>query len=131
VYRATCSTCTFARLTSTPIATPSYSSNGLAASTAYYYKVSAVDSGGTESALSGYVSKTTAVTPPSCDPYYANNYTHVDIEGYTGEYRADAGCPNCYTFARGSGDFIGYYNLLDNEPLVRTGAQYYRYGVCN
>jgi hypothetical protein len=131
VYRATCSTCTFTKLTSSPIASPSYSSNSLGASTTYYYKVSAVNSSGAESAQSGYVSKATAGNPPSCDPYYANNYTHVDIEGYTGEYRADAVCANCYTYARGSGDFIGYYNLLDNEPLVRTGSAYYRYGVCN
>ena len=90
-----------------------------------------MNSAGTESALSSYVSKTTAANPPSCDPYYANNYTHVDYEGYTGEYRADAACLNCYTFARGSGDYIGLYSLTDNEPLVRTGAQYYRWGVCN
>jgi hypothetical protein len=55
----------------------------------------------------------------------------VDIEGYTGEYRANAACPNCYTFARGSADFIGYYNIYDSEPLVRTGTAYYRYGVCS
>jgi poly(3-hydroxybutyrate) depolymerase len=131
VYRATCSTCTFSRVTTSPVAGAGYSNSGLSPATTYYYKVSAVNASGTESAPSAAVAKATAATPPSCDPYFANNYTHVDLEGYTGEYRANAVCLNCYTYARGSGNFIGYYSLLDNEPLVRTGTAYYRYGVCN
>jgi hypothetical protein len=131
VYRATCSTCTFSRVTTSPVAGAGYSNSGLSPATTYYYQVSAVNASGTESAPSAAVAKATAATPPSCDPYFANNYTHVDLEGYTGEYRANAVCLNCYTYARGSGNFIGYYSLLDNEPLVRTGTAYYRYGVCN
>lgn len=131
VYRATCSTCAYTRITSTPVAGASFSSNGLAASATYFYKVSAVNSGGSESAQSTAVSRATAATPPYCDAYHSNNYTHVDIEGYTGEYRANAACPNCYTYSRGGGSWLGYYNLIDASQVKRTGNQYYVYGTCS
>jgi hypothetical protein len=131
VYRATCSGCAYSKLTGTPVAGASYASSGLGASTTYFYKVSAVNASNVESAQSAAVSKATAATPASCDPYRSNNYTHVDYEGYTGEYRANAVCLNCYAYSRGGGSWIGYYNIYDSAPLVRTGSQHYVYGVCN
>jgi hypothetical protein len=131
VYRATCSTCTYTKVTSTPVAGASYSSNSLSASTTYWYKVSAVNSSGVESAQSAAVSKATAATPPYCDPYLSNNYTHVDLEGFTGEYRANAACLNCYTYSRGGLSYIGLYSVYDSAPLKRTGTAYYVYGVCS
>jgi poly(3-hydroxybutyrate) depolymerase len=131
VYRASCPSCTPTRITTTPVAGASYSSAGLSASTTYYYKVSAVNAAGTEGAASALVGKATAAAPPSCDPYFANNYTHVDIEGYTGEYRANAACLNCYTYSRGGASYLGFYNVYDSAPVKRTGNQYYVYGVCN
>ncbi len=131
VYRGTCSGCAMTKLNATPVAGPSYASSGLGASTTYYYAVKAVNAGSVESAASATVSKATAATPPSCDAYRSNNYTHVDYEGYTGEYRANAVCVNCYAYSRGGGSWIGYYNVYDSAPLVRTGSQYYVYGVCN
>lgn len=131
VYRASCSGCSATRITTTPVTGASYSSGGLNPGTTYYHTVRAVNSSGSESGNSATVSKATAATPPSCDPYHSNNHTHVDLEGYTGEYRANAACYNCWTYTRGGGSFIGFYNLVDVAQVRRTGPQSYVAGTCS
>jgi fibronectin type 3 domain-containing protein len=62
IYRSGTATGTFAEIGNSAAA--SYTNTGLAVSTAYYYKVSAVDSAGTEGALSAAASATTPAPPP-------------------------------------------------------------------
>ena len=50
---------------------------------------------------------------------------------WPGEYRANAACYNCWTYTRGGGSFIGFYNLVDVAQVRRTGPQSYVAGTCS
>ena len=54
------------------------------------------------------VSRATAATPPSCDPYFRDNYTHT-TEGRAYAYYG-------YAYAHGSSDFMGLWNILHRDP---------------
>ena len=49
---------------------------GSLANTTYYYKISAIDGAGSESALTNEIAGKTAAEPPACDPYFSDNVTH-------------------------------------------------------
>ena len=68
------------------------------------------------------MSRATAATPASCDPYYRDNYTHT-IEG-----RAYAlfGA----TYADGSNTYIGLWNIFTETNLVQTSAGFFRPTTC-
>ena len=122
VYRASSAAGPFALLNVSANAGPSFVDNGRAASSTYYYKVSAVNSAGSESASSEQVAVTTAAAPNTCDPWYADNYTHTTA----GRAYAWFGL----TYAYGSGNYMGLWTISDKSLLRKIGASYY-VGACS
>ena len=121
VYRATCATCAFSKVNAALVTSPSYSDGGRTASTTWFYKVRAFN-GTSESADSTIVSRATAATPASCDPYYRDNYTHT-IEG-----RAYALFGS--TYAEGSNTYIGLWNIFVETNLIQTSPNFFRPATC-
>jgi hypothetical protein len=121
VYRSGSSIGPFTLRSGTTTAAASYADSGLAANTAYYYRVTAVDASGMESAPSGVASVTTAATPPVCDPWYSDNATHVT----NGRAYVLFGL----AFAMGSGDSMGLAVATVSTALKKSGYNYY-VGVC-
>lgn len=107
---------------STKVGSPSttaYTDNGLAASTTYSYRVSAVNASG-ESPQSGTVSATTGSGSGTC--YTASNYAHV--------LAARAYACGAYACAYGSNQNMGLNNTLVTKTLKKTGTNYYVIGTC-
>jgi hypothetical protein len=65
-----------------------------------------------------------------CNNHRAAVRLLTSLEGFTGEYRANAACYNCWAYARGSGNYIGLYSTADSASLWRTGPQHSVRGVC-
>lgn len=129
IYRRNCSTCSFAKVNTAEIKSPSFGDSGLSSSTTYGYKVRAVNSSGTESADSAIVSRATAATPASCDPYLTSNYDHwLQSRAYTNlPFNTDI-------FANGSGQWMGFTgptSMTTYTFLRRTGTNFYNIGVCS
>jgi poly(3-hydroxybutyrate) depolymerase len=123
VYRNSCSGCGFTKVNATLVTSPSYADSGLSPTSTYYYYVTAVSSANVESPVSATVSKTTAATPPLCDPYLRDNYTQW-LEG-----RADMWWG--FDYARGSGQYMGMGDVYDATNLIQTRLGYYVIGTCN
>jgi len=114
VYRATCSSCSFTKVNAALVTGASFGDRSLAASTAYYYKLRAVNGSGSESADSAVVSKSTAAAPPFCDPYHRDNVSHVD-EGRAYVFWG-------YDYAFGSNNVMGLWNALVETDLRQSAA---------
>ena len=91
-----------------------YTDTGRTASTSYTYTVAAVDSTGTEGTLSSSVTGTTA-GQAVC--YTANNYTQTTA----GRAYMSGG----YTYANGSNQNMGLWNVFVTHTLKQTGPNYY------
>ena len=101
----------------------SYTDTGLAAGTAYSWTVAAVDSAGAQGAISAAATGTTtgAVTPPAtCST--ASNYAHTTA----GRAHASFGS----TYANGSNQAMGLWNIFVGTTLKKTGTNYYVVGTC-
>ena len=123
VYRSPSSAGPYAKINSRPVAGASFADQGLTANTAYYYKISAVDGSGQESALAGPVHENTAPTPPACDPYYSDNVTHWN------KHRADrVGVTKVK--AHGSGDPMGRLDPDVSKQLIQVQPDFYRARYC-
>lgn len=122
VYRATSAAGPFALVNAGANAGPSFVDSGRVASSTYYYMVSAVSSGGSESAGSAQVAVTTAATPNACDPWHADNYTHTTAGRAFAWYGL--------TYAYGSGDYMGLWTIYDKSLLRKIGSSYY-VGTCS
>ncbi|MFD5463728.1 PHB depolymerase family esterase [Kitasatospora sp. NPDC127059] len=92
-----------------------YTDAGLAAGTSYGYTVAAVDSAGTDGDRSAVVNATTAGAAPSC--YTADNYQQT----VAGRAHQSGG----YTYANGSGQDMGLWNVLTTHTLEETSPGYY------
>ncbi|MFJ2302251.1 PHB depolymerase family esterase [Streptomyces sp. NPDC087787] len=92
-----------------------YTDTGLAPGTSYSYTVAAVDSSGAVGASSAPVTATTAGTAPRC--YTANNYNHVQA----GRAHQSGG----YTYANGSDQNMGLYNVAVTHTLKETSPGYF------
>ncbi|MFG2823514.1 PHB depolymerase family esterase [Kitasatospora sp. NPDC048365] len=92
-----------------------YTDSGLTSSTAYAYTVAAVDSAGTVGAQSAAVTATTTGYTPQC--FTANNYNQV----VAGRAHTSGG----YTYANGSNQNMGLYNLYVTHTLKETADGYY------
>jgi poly(3-hydroxybutyrate) depolymerase len=123
VYRSSCSGCAFTKVNTAQVKSPSYSDSGLSASTTYSYYVTAVNSSSVESGASATVSKATAATPRSCDPYFRDNYTHW-IENRANMWYG-------YDYAVGSGQYMGPGDVYDATNLIQTSPGYYVIGTCS
>jgi poly(3-hydroxybutyrate) depolymerase len=102
------------------VAGTSFTDSGLAAATTYSWSVAAVDSAGAQGAMSSSVSATTTGATATC--YTATNYAHVTA----GRAHTSGG----YTYANGSNQNMGLYNVFYTTTLKQTGPNYYVIGTC-
>jgi hypothetical protein len=98
----------------------SYTDSGLAAATTYSWTVAALDGNGVQGALSSPVSGTTTGTAATC--FTASNYAHTT----TGRATTSGG----YTYAKGSNQNMGLWNVFITTTLKQTGPNYYVIGTC-
>ena len=106
-----------------PVTATSFKDTGLAAATQYSWSVKAVDSNSAEGAASALVTGTTSATPPptaTCSS--ASNYAHT----LAGRAYVFAG----FTYAKGSNQSMGLWNIFSFTTLKMTGANYYVIGTC-
>ncbi|BFV56482.1 hypothetical protein KCMC57_up15860 [Kitasatospora sp. CMC57] len=92
-----------------------YTDTGLTSGTAYSYTVAAVDAAGTVGAASGAVTATTTGQAAQC--FTTDNYHQVAAG------RAHTG--GGYTYANGSDQSMGLYNVFTTHTLRETSAGYY------
>ncbi|MFC8723086.1 PHB depolymerase family esterase [Kitasatospora sp. NPDC057198] len=95
----------------------SYTDSGLAAGTGYSYTVAAVDSAGAVGAQSAAVTATTTAAPYTPQCFTASNYAQVTA----GRAHTSGG----YTYANGSNQNMGLYNLFVTHTLKETADGYY------
>jgi poly(3-hydroxybutyrate) depolymerase len=106
-----------------PVTATSFTDTGLAAATQYSWSVKAVDSNSAEGAVSALVTGTTSGTPPptaTCST--ASNYAHT----LAGRAYVFAG----FTYANGSNQSMGLWNIFSFTTLKMTGANFYVIGSC-
>ncbi|RZJ15776.1 MAG: hypothetical protein EON50_00250, partial [Acidovorax sp.] len=106
-----------------PVTSTSYTDTGLAASTTYSWTVRAADTNGAEGATSAAASGTTLAAPgggATCTT--ASNYAHT----MAGRAYVAGG----YTFALGSNQSMGLWNIFVNNTLKQTSPNYYVIGTC-
>lgn len=106
-----------------PVTAADYADTGLAAGTTYSWTVTAVDGNSAESAASAAASGTTTGTaPPTATCYSSSNYTHTTA----GRAITSGG----YTYAKGSLQNMGLWNVFVVTTLKQTGPSYYVIGTC-
>jgi len=108
------------RVTASPVTGTSYTDSGLSPGTSYGWQVSAVDHEGVEGALSATATGATTGSAATCTT--SSNYTHVS-----------AGRAHVYwgmTYANGSNQSMGLWNVYVTTTLKQTGANYYVIGTC-
>lgn len=107
-----------------PVTALNFSDTGLAAATTYSWTVKAADANGVEGAASVAASGTTTGTPPpptaTCTT--ASNYAHTTA----GRAYALFGI----TYANGSNQYMGLWNIFATTTLKTTGSNYYVIGTC-
>lgn len=109
-----------ARVTPAPVAGTSHTDTGLAPATTYRWTVTAVDGDGRESAPSAPATGTTTGSAAAC--FTSSNYAHVAA----GRAHQRFGL----TYANGSNQYIGLWNLFVTTTLKQTGANHYVPGSC-
>lgn len=121
LYRALGDTEQFERVTDIPQeGGSSHVDRGLLPDTEYSYRLGISDDTGAE-LISNTATIVTRSPPPDCDPYFNDNVTHVS----NGRARVWFGL----TFARGSWDYMGLWNLFTETALYRENDGY-QVGVC-
>lgn len=109
-----------AKVNPAPLNTTGYIDSGLAASTSYSYRVSALGGGGESAQSAAVVASTSSAW--TCSSTSASNYAHVQA----GRAHASGG----YALANGSNQNMGLYNLFYTSVLAQTAAGYYVIGSC-
>lgn len=112
----------YVKINNSPVSGASFADQGLTPNTTYYYKISAIDPAGSESALTNELAGKTAGEPPACDPYFSDNFTHWK------KGRADPSGIN--VVAHGSGDPMGLLSADVFKQLMKTQPDFYRVGYC-
>lgn len=106
-----------------PVNATSYTDTGLAASTTYSWTVRAADGNGAEGAASAAASGTTlAASGGGATCTTASNYAHT----MAGRAYVAGG----YTFALGSNQAMGLWNVFVTKTLKQTSPNYYVIGTC-
>ena len=117
VYRAN------SKVNALPVVGVSYNDTGLSGGTQYSWTVRAVDAGAAEGAASAPALGSTLgapVPPPTC--YTSSNYAHT----VAGRAYALFGV----TYAQGSGQNMGLWNIWTSTTLRTTGNNHYVIGTC-
>lgn len=106
-----------------PVTATSFNDTGLTSATQYSWTVNAVDAGNAQSAPSVAATGTTTGTPPALATCYtASNYAHTTA----GRAHLAAGS----TFANGSNQAMGLWNVFTVNTLKMTGPNFYIIGAC-
>jgi len=107
-----------------PVSGTTFTDTALAAATQYSWTVKAVDANSVESAASAVATGTTSGTapPPAATCYTASNYAHT----IAGRAYALFGL----TYATGSNQSMGLWNIFITTTLKMTGTNYYVIGTC-
>ncbi len=106
-----------------PVTATSFADSGLTAATTYSWTVTAADANGLEGAVSvAATGTTTGTAPPSATCFTASNYAHTTA----GRAYALWG----YTYANGSNQSLGLWNIYTTTTLKKTGTNYYVVGTC-
>jgi poly(3-hydroxybutyrate) depolymerase len=98
----------------------SFTDSGLSPGTTYSWAVRAVDGSGLEGAASAPATGTTTGTAATCTT--SSNYAHTTA----GRAYALYG----YTYANGSNQYMGLWNIYTTTTLKKTGTNYYVIGTC-
>lgn len=109
-----------AKVNTALVAGTSYTDTGLAAGTTYSWTVKAVDAAGAESPPSAAASGSTTGSAATC--FTASNYAHTTA----GRAYALFGA----TYANGSNQSMGLWNIFVTKTLKQTGPNYYVIGTC-
>lgn len=113
------------RVNALAVAGTSHIDNGLAADTTYEWRVRALDSQGTEGEASAAVAGTTLPAgggaAPAC--FTTNNYAHT----MAGRAHVSWGL----TYANGSNQAMGWWNIFTITTLRQTGPNHYVVGGCS
>ncbi len=120
LYRATDNSNRFERINSIPKTGASFVDKGLSPDTRYSYRLASIADNGSEQ-KSNIATIVTRPQPPHCDPYFNDNVTHVS--------RGRAFVMFGFTFAKGSWDYMGLWNLLSETALFKVDKAY-QVGVC-
>ena len=112
-----------AKTNALPVTAASYNDTGLTPATAYSWTVKAVDTNALEGATSNAATATTTGTPPpAATCFTSSNYAHT-VAG-----RADPSFG--YTYANGSNQNMGLWNIYTVKTLKKTATNYYTIGTC-
>ncbi len=110
------------KVNAAPVAGTSYTDTGLAASTSYSWTVAALDANGVQGAMSAAATGTTTGGSGGGTCYTTSNYTHT----LAGRAYALYG----FTYAYGSGQAMGLWNIYVTTTLKETAPGYYVVGSC-
>jgi poly(hydroxyalkanoate) depolymerase family esterase len=105
------------RVTGSPVSGTTYTDSGLASGTGYAYAVSAVNSAGAEGTRSGTVTATTTGSGGGGTCVTASNYAHT----VAGRAYTSLGL----TYAVGSNQAMGLWNVMVTHTLRQTGTNYW------
>ena len=108
------------KVNASAIATTSYTDTGLAASTIYSWTVTALNASGESAQSAAATGTTTAATTATC--YTSSNYAHTQA----GRAYQSGG----YTYANGSNQNMGLWNVFVTTTLKQTASNYYVIGTC-
>lgn len=124
VYRSDATGGAPTQINSNLIKGASFVQGGLNPATTYHYVINAVEQGSNaESPPTSPISVTTAPAPPPCSPYFSNNVVH--------HWNLRAYSPWGYeTYAVGTADSMGPYNIYTYSHLIKEGTFRYRVGYC-
>lgn len=107
-----------------PVTATNYTDSNLTPGTTYSWTVAAVDGNSLEGAMSAPASGTTTGSPPpTATCYTSSNYAHTTA----GRAHASGG----YTYANGSNQNMGLWNVYVTTTLKKTGTNYYVIGTCS
>jgi poly(3-hydroxybutyrate) depolymerase/fibronectin type 3 domain-containing protein len=121
VYHSPTSGGPYAKVNASTVTGTSFTSTGLAASTTYYFVVRSLNGANVESANSAQASGTT-LSSFVCTATTSSNYAHVQA----GRATTSGG----YTYAKGSNQNMGLYNVFYTTTLANTAPNYYVIGNC-
>lgn len=105
-----------------PVTATNFTDSGLAASTTYSWTVRAVDANGGEGAVSSAASGTTLAGSGGGTCTTASNYAHTTAGRAYVKYGV--------TYANGSKQNMGLWNVYTIKTLKKTGDNYYVIGTC-
>jgi chitodextrinase len=108
------------KVNASAVGATSYTDTGLAPSTTYSWTVTALNASGESAQSAAATGTTTAGTTATC--YTSSNYAHTQA----GRAYQSGG----YTYANGSNQNMGLWNLFVTTTLKQTGTNYYVIGTC-